>query len=277
MISFSIRVFAKREATWRSHTTQKEIASSSRQVGIHRNDTDKVKNKYGTRKMSVIKTENVEKIYKDNGVPVHALRGVSLDIKKGEYVVIAGPSGSGKTTLLNLMGGLDKPTNGKVFIEDEDISQKSRNELGDLRLHKLGFVFQAYNLMPVLTALENIEFTMMLLGISEKERHGRAMEALEDLGIGELADKFPNEMSGGQQQRVAVARAIVNNPSIILADEPTANLDSKTGNVLLDLMGKMNQDKQITFIFSSHAQQVIDRAKRLVTLVDGLIDQDQIM
>ena len=222
--------------------------------------------------MEVIRTEKLEKIYQENGVPVHALRGIDLSIKQGEFLVIAGPSGSGKTTLLNLIGALDNPSKGKVFLEEEDISLKRKNQLSQLRLHKIGFVFQAYNLIPVLSALENIEFTMMLRGIPESEREKRALAVMKELGIAELAHKRPNEMSGGQQQRVAVARAIVNNPSIVLADEPTANLDTETGATLLDLMEKMNSEKEITFIFSSHDPQVIDRAKRLLNLRDGRID-----
>ncbi|MGD8779971.1 MAG: ABC transporter ATP-binding protein [Ignavibacteria bacterium] len=221
--------------------------------------------------MQIIRTENLEKIYNDNGVPVHALKGIDLTINKGNFLVIAGPSGSGKTTLLNLLGALDKPTKGKIYIEDEDISLKSKKELSDFRLKNLGFVFQAYNLIPVLTALENIEFSMMLLGINEKERHEKALTLMKELEIDELADKRPNEMSGGQQQRVAVTRAIVNNPSVVLADEPTANLDSETGAKLLDLMQRMNEDKNITFIFSSHDNQVMERAKRLLILKDGKI------
>ncbi len=225
--------------------------------------------------MSIIKTEKLEKTYSDNGVPVHALRGIDIEIKKGEYLVIAGPSGSGKTTLLNVLGALDKPSVGSVFFEDKNLADLSKSELSDFRLKNLGFIFQAYNLIPVLTALENIEFSMMLLGISEKERHRRAKDLLKELGIEELADKRPNEMSGGQQQRVAVARAIVNNPTVVLADEPTANLDSKTGGALLDLMEKMNREKNITFIFSSHDKQVIDRAKRLLILKDGKISENE--
>ena len=223
--------------------------------------------------MEIIKAEKLEKTYQDNGVPVHALRGIDLAISKGEYVVIAGPSGSGKTTLLNMLGALDKPTNGKIFFEGEDITTKDKNTLSRMRLHKLGFIFQAYNLIPVLSAIENIEFSMMLLGIPDKEREERALSLMDELGIKELAYKRPNEMSGGQQQRVAVARAIVNNPSLVLADEPTANLDSVTAGHLLDLMEKMNFDKNITFIFSSHDKQVIDRAKRLVILKDGMIQR----
>lgn len=219
--------------------------------------------------MEILKTENLEKIYQDNGVPVHAIKGIDLTINKGEYLVIAGPSGSGKTTLLNLLGALDKPTSGKIYFENQDITVKDKNELSQIRLHKLGFIFQAYNLIPVLTAIENIEFSMMLLGIPDKVRREKALALMDELGIKELADKRPNEMSGGQQQRVAVARAIVNNPSVVLADEPTANLDSVTAGHLLDLMEKMNAEKNITFIFSSHDKQVIDRAKRLLILKDG--------
>ena len=222
--------------------------------------------------MEILRTEKLEKTYKDNGVPVHAIKGIDLQIEKGEFLVIAGPSGSGKTTLLNLLGALDKPTSGKVFFEDEDLTQKDKNQLSSLRLHKLGFIFQAYNLIPVLSALENIEFSMMLLGIPESERENKALALMDELGIKDLAQKRPNEMSGGQQQRVAVARAIVNNPSVVLADEPTANLDSVTAGHLLDLMEQMNKDKNITFIFSSHDKQVMDRAKRLLILKDGKIE-----
>ncbi len=224
--------------------------------------------------MAIIRTIDVEKIYQDNGVPVRALRGVSMTVEPGEFTVIAGPSGSGKTTLLNIIGALDKPTNGDVFLEETDLSTLKRAELSDLRLNKIGFVFQAYNLIPVLSALENVEFTMMLSGVPEQERHDRAMQILDDLGIAELAKKRPNEMSGGQQQRVAVARAIVNNPSLVLADEPTANLDSSTGAELLNLMEQMNRERNITFVFSSHDPQVIERAHRLLTLKDGKIVED---
>ena len=222
--------------------------------------------------MEILRTEKLEKTYQDNGVPVNAIKGIDLKIEKGEFLVIAGPSGSGKTTLLNLLGALDKPTNGKVFFENEDLTQKDKNQLSSIRLHKLGFIFQAYNLIPVLSALENIEFSMMLLGIPENERENKALTLMDELGIKDLAHKRPNEMSGGQQQRVAVARAIVNNPSVVLADEPTANLDSVTAGHLLDLMGQMNKDKNITFIFSSHDKQVMDRAKRLLILKDGKIE-----
>ncbi|MCB0273810.1 MAG: ABC transporter ATP-binding protein, partial [Calditrichaeota bacterium] len=180
-----------------------------------------------------------------------------------------------KTTLLNLIGALDHPSGGKVFIEGVDIGKLNRNQLGDLRLNKIGFVFQAYNLIPVLSALENVEFTMMLMGLGEKERRERSLEIMADLGIGDLAYKRPNEMSGGQQQRLAVARAIVTRPALVLADEPTANLDSHTGAELLKLMEDLNREKNITFVFSSHDQQVMDHAKRLLILKDGLIVEDR--
>ncbi len=222
--------------------------------------------------MEILKAEKVEKVYADNGVSVHALKGIDLTVNEGEYLVIAGPSGSGKTTLLNALGTLDIPTEGKIFFKGEDVSKKKRDELAQIRLAKMGFIFQAYNLIPVLTAIENVEFPMMLRGLSEKERRQKAMAVMDELGIAELAGKRPNQMSGGQQQRVAVARAISNDPLVVLADEPTANLDSKSGDVLLDLMQKMNKEKNITFIFSSHDPQVIERAKRLINLKDGKID-----
>lgn len=221
--------------------------------------------------MEIIKIENVTKIYQTGDISVNALRGVSLTIQKGEFLVIAGESGSGKTTLLNIIGTLDTATEGRVLLEGNEISTKSNEELSELRLNKLGFIFQAYNLIPVLTAIENIEFTMMLKGIPESIRRENAMNVMKELSIAELANKRPNQMSGGQQQRVAVARAIVTNPLIVLADEPTANLDSKTGENLLDLMQRMNKEKNITFVFSSHDHKVINRASRLIHLTDGLI------
>ena len=224
--------------------------------------------------MDIIKTQDIDKIYQDNGVPVHALTKISLVIQRGEFLAIAGPSGSGKTTLLNLVGALDVPSSGIVLLEGQDLALKQRSELSALRLQKIGFIFQAYNLIPVLTALENIEFKMMLLSVPEKERRERSLHIMEELGIAELADKRPNEMSGGQQQRVAVARAIVNIPPIVLADEPTANLDSVTAHHLIDLMEKMNVEKGITFVFSSHDYQVLEHARRVVLLKDGRIDRD---
>ncbi len=223
----------------------------------------------------IIRVENVRKVYQDNGVPVDALRGINLTVSAGDFSVIAGPSGSGKTTLLNVIGTLDKPTSGNIFLDGEDVSTKSRRELADIRLRKIGFVFQAYNLNPVLSALENVEFTMMLRGIESGERKRRGLTLLEQLGIAELAHKRPNEMSGGQQQRVAVARAISNDPRLVLADEPTANLDSETAVKLLELMEKLNREEGITFVFSSHDPQVIERAHRLLILKDGQIVTDK--
>lgn len=227
--------------------------------------------------MELLKVENLSKKYQDNGVAVQALKGINLSINSGEYVVIAGPSGSGKTTLLNLLGTLDKPSDGQVYLDGQNLSEMKRADLSKLRLNKMGFIFQAYNLIPVLSAMENIEFAMMLRGVSDKERKEKAMKSLTDLGIADLAHKLPNQMSGGQQQRVAVARAIVNDPLIVLADEPTANLDSKTSDNLLMLMEEMNEKLGITFIFSSHDEQVIERAKRLVYLKDGRIEYDKVL
>jgi putative ABC transport system ATP-binding protein len=223
----------------------------------------------------IVRAVDIEKVYQDNSVPVYALRGVSIDVQRGEFLVIAGPSGSGKTTLLNILGALDVPTQGAVYFEGEEIGTKPRSEVASIRLHKIGFVFQAYNLIPVLTAMENIEFTMMLCRVPERERRERAMALLGELGIAELADKRPHDMSGGQQQRVAVARAMINNPSIIFADEPTANLDSETAGVLLDLMLKVNRERELTFVFSSHDSKVIDRARRLLILKDGRISDER--
>ncbi len=225
--------------------------------------------------MALIKTENLTKIYSDGKVQVEALKDVNLEIEAGEFIVVAGPSGSGKTTLLNLIGGLDKPTYGKVYLEGIDISGLKKDQMADLRLRKIGFIFQAYNLIPVLTAFENVELPLVLLNVSEGERRKRVMEVLNALGIGELADKRPNEISGGQQQRVAVARAIVTNPSIVLADEPTAHLDSKTGAMLIDIMQEMNRKRGITFVICSHDPQVIQRAGRLIKLRDGRIEDDK--
>ncbi|MCL4538222.1 MAG: ABC transporter ATP-binding protein [Bacteroidetes bacterium] len=223
----------------------------------------------------IVRVENVRKVYHDNGVPVDALRGINLTVSAGDFSVIAGPSGSGKTTLLNVIGTLDRPSEGKVYLDGEDVASKTRRELADIRLRKIGFVFQAYNLNPVLSALENVEFTMMLRGIDAAERKRKGLALLEELGIGELSRKRPNEMSGGQQQRVAIARAISNNPRLVLADEPTANLDSDTAVKLLELMEKLNHVDGITFVFSSHDPQVIERAHRLLILKDGQIVTDK--
>lgn len=224
----------------------------------------------------IIRAEALTKTYEDNGVPVQALHPLNVGFAYGEFSVIAGPSGSGKTTLLNLLGGLDTPTSGRVVFEDRPLAELSKSELSTLRLKKFGFVFQAYNLIPVLTAVENIEFVLTLQGIPERERRKRSLAVMKELGIDTLAKKRPNKMSGGQQQRVAVGRAIVTNPAVILADEPTANLDSATGASLLDLMMEMNKNHGITFLFSSHDPQVIERGRRIVRLRDGRIESDEV-
>lgn len=226
--------------------------------------------------MSVIKTKGVEKVYNPNKIPVHALNGVDLEIKEGEFTAIVGPSGSGKTTLLNIIGGLDHPTKGEIEVGGVDITELSDNKLIDFRKNKIGFVFQAYNLIPVLTAKENVEFVMLLQNRSKEEREARTAELMKAVGLEEKMDKRPSELSGGQQQRVAVARALAPKPAFILADEPTANLDSTSTTQLLDIMARLNREENITFVFSTHDQRVIDRARRVVTLVDGKIESDEI-
>jgi putative ABC transport system ATP-binding protein len=226
--------------------------------------------------MSILKTEQVKKVYQSDSIAVHALQGVDVSIERGEFVAIVGPSGSGKSTLLNIIGGLDAPSSGKVFLEDVDLSTLNQNHLAELRLHKIGFIFQAYNLIPVLTVEENVEFIMMLQHVPKSERSRKVKHLLEEIGIGDYLDRRPDRLSGGQQQRVAVARAIVSEPLLILADEPTANLDSQSGAVLLDLMESLNRKKNITFIFSTHDPQVMERARRLIVLKDGRIIEDRI-
>lgn len=222
----------------------------------------------------MLEATEVYKIYETRGTRTFALNGVSLCVAETEFTVLAGPSGSGKTTLLNLFGGLDHPSRGRVSFEGEDLAALSRSQLALLRLNKFGFVFQAYNLIPVLTACENVEFVMELQGVPAAERRKRALAVLEDLGLAELCHKRPLEMSGGQQQRVAVARAIAGGPHLVLADEPTANLDSKTAGELLDLMQEMNEKRGVTFLFSSHDPMVIERARRVVRLHDGRVSAD---
>jgi putative ABC transport system ATP-binding protein len=226
--------------------------------------------------MALVEVKDLVKTYEDNGVPVQALRGVSLEVESGEFTAIAGPSGSGKTTLLNLIGGLDAPSGGRVVVAGKDLSRMKKGELAEFRLHNLGFIFQAYNLIPVLSALENVEFVMLLQGIDAATRRARAQAILDEMGIGEFAHRRPNELSGGQQQRVAVARAIVAEPKLVLADEPTANLDSKTGERLLELMRQMNESKGVTFIFSTHDRMVMEHSRRLVQLRDGQIVSDEV-
>tara|TARA_B110000977_G_scaffold155810_1_gene198226 strand:- start:437 stop:1120 length:684 start_codon:yes stop_codon:yes gene_type:complete len=225
--------------------------------------------------MEIIKTNKLTKIYNNNGMKVLAINNVDLSINEGEFTAIVGPSGSGKTTLLNMIGGLDNITHGRVKISGTDISTLTENQLIDFRLQNIGFVFQAYNLIPVLTAKENVEFIMLLQGISEKERKLRSEELLRDVGLADKLNVRPNQLSGGQQQRVAVARALASKPSFILADEPTANLDSSSTANLLDMMAEMNEKEKVTFLFSTHDQRVIDRAKRIITIEDGKIISDE--
>jgi putative ABC transport system ATP-binding protein len=225
--------------------------------------------------MEIITVSEVVKNYENNGLTVPAVRGVTLQIMNGEFSAIAGPSGSGKTTLLNLIGGLDRPSSGSITVAGSDLSGLTQKELADMRLRKIGFVFQAYNLIPVLTARENVEYVLLLQGVTRGEREKRSAAILNEVGLGNEIDRLPKEMSGGQQQRVAVARAIVSEPSIVLADEPTANLDQKTGESLIDLMHRLNREKKITFLFSTHDRMVMERAERLVRLTDGKISSDR--
>ncbi|MEQ8417196.1 MAG: ABC transporter ATP-binding protein [Imperialibacter sp.] len=226
--------------------------------------------------MIVINAKNISKTYNPDKVPVHALNHVNLEIKKGEFTAIVGPSGSGKSTLLNIIGGLDVPSEGTIELGGEDISKFSDNELIDFRLQHIGFVFQAYNLIPVLTAEENVEFIMLLQKQSEKDRKARTVELLTKVGLKDQMNRRPSELSGGQQQRVAVARALASKPEFILADEPTANLDSHSTATLLDMMANMNEKEGATFVFSTHDQRVIDKARRVITLEDGKIVSDEV-
>lgn len=212
--------------------------------------------------------------YQSGDIKVQALQNIDLTINPCEFTAIVGPSGSGKTTLLNIIGGLDSPTKGSVKINDTDITQLPENELIDFRLHHIGFIFQSYNLIPVLTAKENVEFLMLLQNREEEFRNERTLKLLKAVGLEDQIHKRPNEMSGGQQQRVAVARALASKPSFILADEPTANLDSKSSENLLSIMQKLNKNEKTTFIFSTHDQRVIDKANRIVTIEDGKIISD---
>jgi len=225
--------------------------------------------------MSIIKAENVTKTYQETVIPVHALNGINLEVEEGEFTAIVGPSGCGKTTLLNILGGLDSATNGYVEVAGTDITQLKDSELIDFRLNNIGFVFQAYNLIPVLTTLENIEFIMLLQKVDKSLRQKRAYELMKEMDIEDKANKRPSQLSGGQQQRVAVARALASKPRFILADEPTANLDSKSTANLLDIMARMNAEEDATFVFSTHDQRVIDKARRVVTLEDGKVVSDE--
>ena len=223
---------------------------------------------------TVINISNVTKDYRQGELDVHALRGVSLTIEKGEFIAICGPSGSGKSTLLNLIGALDSPTTGTITVDGQDLSSLGRQGRSHLRRDRIGFVFQAYNLMPVLSAYENAESVLALQGVPEKERREIVMTVLKDVGLEGLEDRRPDQLSGGQQQRVAIARAIASNPTVVLADEPTANVDSETAESLLNLMENLNQKRGVTFVFSTHDHRVMERAKRIVQLVDGKVDRD---
>ncbi len=225
--------------------------------------------------MSIISIKNLSKIYDGSGIKVKAVDNIDLEFEKGEFAAIVGPSGSGKTTLLNMVGGLDSPTSGEVVIDGQNIWALSSRKLTNFRLNKIGFVFQSYNLIPVLTAGENTEFIMQLQGKPKSERSKRTLELLEAVGIGDRVRSRPNKLSGGQQQRVAVARALASKPTFILADEPTANLDSKSTENLLDIMEKLNKEENVTFIFSTHDARVVKKARRVITLVDGQIDKDE--
>ncbi|OFY16749.1 MAG: macrolide ABC transporter ATP-binding protein [Bacteroidetes bacterium GWF2_29_10] len=227
--------------------------------------------------MKIIEVKDLKKIYKDGDIEVNAVNGINLTINQGEFVAVVGPSGSGKTTFLNMVGGLDSPTEGEIIVDNVNVSSLKGSQLIDFRMNNIGFVFQSYNLIPVLTAKENIEFVMHLQGKSKKERDKRAMELLDAVGLGDRADSRPSKLSGGQQQRVAVARALASKPKFILADEPTANLDSKTTAVLLDIMEKLNKDENITFVFSTHDPRVMKKARRIVTIEDGVIISDNIV
>lgn len=225
--------------------------------------------------MKVIEIQNLEKIYNESEVEVKAVNGVSFEIEEGEFTAIVGPSGSGKTTLLNMIGGLDNPTSGEVMVGGSNMSGLKGSELTDFRMKNIGFVFQAYNLIPVLTAKENTEFVMRLQGKSTAECEKRSKELLESVGLGERINARPNKLSGGQQQRVAVARALASKPKFVLADEPTANLDSKSTETLLDIMEKLNKEENTTFVFSTHDARVVKKARRVITLEDGKILSDE--
>ncbi len=224
--------------------------------------------------MNIIEIKNLSKVYDEKTIPVYALNGVDLAFKQGEFTCIVGPSGSGKTTMLNMLGGLDTPSGGRIMIDGTDITGLKSRQLIDFRLRNIGFVFQSFNLIPVLTARENIEFIMQLQGVNREQRDKRTLELLQSVGLGEKINTRPGKLSGGQQQRVAVARALASKPKFILADEPTANLDSKSAENLLEIMEKLNREENITFIFSTHDSRVVAKARRVVTLEDGKIVSD---
>ena len=223
----------------------------------------------------IVEMQDVTRIYQQGGVEVPALRGLSLQIESGEFMALSGPSGSGKTTTLNLIGALDAPTNGRIILEGKDLGTLNRRELSHLRRDRIGFVFQSYNLIPVLTAYENAELVVSVQGMAATERRDKVMSLLKDVGLAGMENRRPSELSGGQQQRVAIARALASNPAVVLADEPTANVDSETAIRLLDLMQELNQSHNATFIFSTHDERVINRAKRVIRMVDGQIVADE--
>ena len=224
--------------------------------------------------MNIIEIKNLSKVYDAKTIPVYALNGIDLAFREGEFTSIVGPSGSGKTTMLNLLGGLDSPTGGEIMIDNTDITGLKSRQLIDFRLRNIGFVFQSFNLIPVLTAKENVEFIMQLQGVSKEQRDRRTFELLKSVGLNDKVNTRPNKLSGGQQQRVAVARALASKPKFILADEPTANLDSKSAENLLEIMEKLNKEEHITFIFSTHDARVVAKARRVITLEDGKIVGD---
>lgn len=226
--------------------------------------------------LPAVRTNRVWKVFEQEAEEVTAVRDVSLTIARGEFTALAGPSGSGKTTLLNVIGGLTRATRGQVDVAGQDISEMTNQELARLRLEQVGFVFQAYNLLPVLTALENAEFPMLLQGIDAEERRARVQELFHRTGMDGLEDRRPGKLSGGQQQRVAVVRAVASKPALVLADEPTANLDSASSEALLDMMAKLNRDLGVTFVFATHDEHVMERSRRLVRMVDGGIASDEI-
>ena len=224
---------------------------------------------------TVVKLVGVSRLYRQGASVVHALQHINLEIRKGDFAVLVGPSGSGKTTLLNVIGGLDSPTEGHVWVDGSEIGTLGKAALSDIRLRKIGFVFQEFNLIPVLSALENVEFVMLLQGVPEMQRRDRTMTLLKELGLEGMEHRRPQQLSGGQQQRVAVARAIAAEPIIVLPDEPTANLDSKAGAALMDMMKAMNERRGVTFVFSTHDPMVVERARRVIRLRDGRIEADE--
>jgi putative ABC transport system ATP-binding protein len=228
-----------------------------------------------TASPAIVRVDGATKVYQRDRIPVPALQETHLEILAGDFVALVGPSGSGKTTLLNLIGGLDRPTSGRIWVGDEEITHLGRKALAEVRLRRIGFVFQEYNLVPVLSAIENVEYVMLLQGIDEARRRQESMRLLHELGLQGLEHRRPNELSGGQQQRVAVARAIAARPVIVLPDEPTANLDSQAGSALMDMMRRLNEEQGTTFVFSTHDPMVVERARRVIRLRDGRIEADE--